>query len=254
MDDELFARHAKWFSEDDKMRFYVQSLCLHIKSRHFFGKLADWGVKNLGKTADGVPRFTKALAEVVRIKASTLGKEALKDLTKQAILAAEQARSQEAFDASTDAAKDIAGDHGTARADLTSSGKLVSDKGMLWLSTTSGWDQPWSHRKVIDGSGGTFHTENEKSPSVTVQLRETIELSSVVAEKTLGNEDRLKRAKIEVSTDGATWFEVAQTDNCPDVWKVELTDKAPKARWVRLTADNVDTNYLHLRSFLVRSK
>jgi len=254
MDDELFARHAKWFSEDDKMRFYVQSLCLQVKSRHFFGKLADWGAKNLGKTADGIPRFTQALAEVVRIKASSLGADTLKDLTKQAILAAEQAHSQDAFDASTEAAKGISGDHGTARADLTSSGKLVSDIGMLWLSTTSGWDQPWSHRRIIDGSGGTFHTENEKAPSATIQLRETIELSSVVIEKTIGNEHRLKRAKIEVSTDGATWFEVAQTENCPDVWKVELTDKAPKARWVRLTADNPNSDYLHLRSFLVRSK
>lgn len=253
MDDDLFARHAKWFNDTDRLRFYVQALCLHASSRHFFGKLADWGAKNLGNLADGTPRFTQALAEVVRIKASSLGGDALKDLTKMAILSAEQARSQAAFDAACDAAKGFAS-HGEARGNLSGSGRLVSGQGLLWLSTTSGWDHPWSHRGVMDGSGGQFHTEREAKPSATIQLREAVTLASITIEKTRGNEHRLRKARLETSTDGATWFEVASTDNCPDIWKVDLSGQSKKARWVRIVSDAGDGDYLHLRSFLVRAQ
>ena len=253
MDDELFGRHAKWFGEDDRLRFFVQALCLHIKSRHFFGKLADWGSKNLGKAADGTPRFAQALAEVVRIKAASLGPDALRDLTRQAILSAEQARSQSAFDAASDAGRAFAAKD-NPRGDLGGPGRLVSGEGMLWLSTTSGWDNPWAHRGVIDGTGGHFHTEREAHPSVTVQLRETVELASITIEKNRGNEGRLRRARIETSVDGATWFQVAGTENCPDIWKIDLSGQGKRARWVRLVADNGEGDYLHLRSFLVRAK
>lgn len=253
MDDDLFARHAKWFNETDRLRFYIQALGLHVSSRHFFGKLADWGAKNLGKATDGTPRFTLALAEVVRAKGATLGGDALKDLTKTAILSAEQARSQEAFDAATAAARAFAS-KSDPRGDLSGPGRLVSDKGMLWLSTTSGWDQPWSHRGVIDGSGGQLHTEREARPTVTVQLRESVTLASVTIEKTLGNEHRIRKVKFETSTDGATWFEVASTENCPDIWKVNLSGQGKRARWVRLVSEAGDGDYLHLRSFLVRAQ
>ena len=253
MDDELFGRHAKWFGEDDRLRFFVQALCLHIKSRHFFGKLADWGSKNLGKAADGTPRFAQALAEVVRLKAASLGPDALRDLTRQAILSAEQARSQSAFDAASDAGRAFAAKD-NPRGDLGGPGRLVSGEGMLWLSTTSGWDNPWAHRGVIDGTGGHFHTEREAHPSVTVQLRETVELASITIEKNRGNEGRLRRARIETSVDGATWFQVAGTENCPDIWKIDLSGQGKRARWVRLVADNGEGDYLHLRSFLVRAK
>lgn len=254
MAEDLFARHAKWFGEEDRQRFFVQALCLHANSRHFFGKLADWGSKNLGKAADGTPRFTLALADVVRIKAATLGKDALRDLTKQAILAAETARSHPAFEAGAEAGAPFGVNGGNPRGDLGGPGRLVSDKGLLWLSTTSGWDQPWSHRGVIDGRGGQFHTDREKNPSVTIQLRETVTLASLTVEKTWGNEGRLRKAKLETSVDGATWFEVAATENCPDIWKVDLSGQGKRARWVRLVAENGDGDYLHLRSFLVRAQ
>ena len=124
---------------------------------------------------------------------------------------------------------------------------------MPWMSSTSQWDHPWSHLGVIDGSGGQFHTEREKEPGITVQLEDTVTLASVTVEKVQGNEYRLRRAKIQVSTDGATWFDVAATDDCPDIWKPAVAGK--RARWVRLVALNGDGgDYLHLRSFLIRAQ
>ena len=255
MAEDLLARHARWFGEEDRQRLFTQALCLHADNRHFFGQLAEWGAKHLGKAADGTPRLTLALSEVVRLKAASLGKDALRDLTKQAILAGETARSQAAFDAGAEAGAPFATNGGDPRGDLGGAGRLVSDRGLIWTSTTSGWDQPWSHHGVIDGRGGQFHTEREKNPSATVQLRETVTLASVTIEKTWGNEWRLRKAHLEVSTDGATWFTIARTDNCPDTWKIDLGGQDRKARWVRLVAENDgDGDYLHLRSFLVRAQ
>lgn len=254
MPGDLLARHSKWFQGGDATRYFNQTLALHAGSKHFFGQLSAWGTKNLGKAADGTPLFTLALAEVVRMKASTLGDEALREVTKTAILAASTARSSEAFSVAANAGARFAS-RSEPRGDLSSPGRLVSDKAVPWLSTTSGWDQPWSHLGVINGQGGQLHTDREKEPSLTVQLPEGVLLASVVVEKTRGNEHRLRRAKIQVSTDGATWFDAAETGACPDIWKPEFGDREVRARWVRLVALNEgDGDYLHLRSFLVRAR
>lgn len=255
MPSDLVARHSRWFEGADRARYFNQVLALHAGSKHFFGQLSAWGTKNLGKAADGTPLFTLALAEVVRMKAATLGDDSLREVTKTAILAAETARSAEAFQVAAKAGAKFASRGGEPRGDLSGPGRLVSDKAVPWLSTTSGWDQPWSHLGVINGQGGQFHTEREREPSLTLQLAEGGTLASVVVEKTRGNEHRLRRAKIQVSTDGATWFDAAETPACPDIWKVEFADREVRARWVRLVALNEgDGDYLHLRSFLVRAR
>jgi len=255
MPGDIVARHSKWFEPRDRARYFNRTLALHADNRHFFGQLSAWGTQNLGKAPDGTPLFTLALAEVVKLKASTLGDEALKEVTKTAILAASSARSAEAFQVAAQAGAKFATRGGEPRGDLSAPGRLVSDKAVPWLSTTSGWDQPWSHLGVIDGQGGQFHTDREKEPSLTLQLPDGVLLASVVVEKTRGNEHRLRRAKIQVSTDGATWFDAAETASCPDLWKVTFADREVRARWVRLVALNEgDGDYLHLRSFLVRAR
>jgi hypothetical protein len=255
MPSDIVARHSKWFEPRDRARYFNRTLALHADNRHFFGQLSAWGTKHLGKASDGTPLFTLALAEVVKLKAATLGDEALKEVTKTAILAAESARSAEAFRVAAAAGAKFATNGGEPRGDLSGPGRLVSDKAVPWLSTTSGWDQPWSHLGVLNGQGGQFHTEREKEPSITVQLPDGVLLASVVVEKTRGNEHRLRRAKIQVSTDGATWFDAAETASCPDIWKVTFADREVRARWVRLVALNEGNgDYLHLRSFLVRAR
>ena len=254
MPGDILARHSKWFEPRDRARLFNRALALHADNRHFFGQLMDWGTKNLGKDTDGVPLMTKALGEVIRLRASGggLSDDSLRDITKSAILAAEAARSPEAFRLASQAGAKFANRHGDPRGDLSGPGRLVSDRGVMWLSTTSQWDQPWSHLGIIDGNGGQCHTDREKEPSLTVQLEQGVTLASVAVEKVRGNEHRLRRAKIQVSTDGATWFDVAQTDSCPDVWKPDVAGK--RARWVRLVALNDDGDFLHLRSFLIRAQ
>ena len=256
MPGDIVARHSRWFEGADRARYFNRTLALHADNRHFFGQLMDWGTKHLGKDRDGTPLMARALNEVIRIRGSSgagLDDASLRDLTRSAILAAENARSPEAFRLAAKAGAKFADRNGAPRGDLSGPGRLVSDRAVSWLSSTSQWDQPWSHLGVIDGSGGQFHTEREKEPSITVQLEEAVTLASVAVEKVRGNEYRLRRAKIQVSTDGATWFDVATTEDCPDVWKPAVDGR--RARWVRLVALNGDGgDYLHLRSFLVRAR
>lgn len=256
MPADIVARHSKWFEGPDRARYFNRTLALHADNRHFFGQLMAWGTKHLGKDRDGTPLMTRALAEVIRIRGASEGgldDASLRDITKSAILAASNARSADAFRLAAKAGAKFADRHGGPRGDLSGPGRLVSDRGVPWLSSTSQWDQPWSHLGVIDGSGGQFHTDREKEPSITVQLEDGVTLASVAVEKVRGNEYRLRRAKIQVSTDGATWFDVAATDDCPDVWKPDVAGK--RARWVRLVALNGDGgDFLHLRSFLIRAQ
>lgn len=255
MPADIVARHSKWFEPRDRARYFNRTLALHADKRHFFGQLMAWGTKNLGKDTDGTPLMTRALGEVIRLRSASgagLDDASLRDITKSAILAAENARSADAFRLAAQAGAKFADTHGGPRGDLSGPGRLVSDRGVPWLSTTSQWDQPWSHLGVIDGRGGQFHTDREKEPSLTVQLEQGVTLASITVEKVRGNEHRLRRAKIQVSTDGATWFDAAATDNCPDIWKPDVAGK--RARWVRLVALNGDGDYLHLRSFLIRAQ
>lgn len=256
MPGDIVARHSKWFEGADRARYFNRTLALQADNRHFFGQLMDWGTKNLGKDRDGTPLMTRALAEVIRIRGSAEGgldDASLRDITRSAILAASNARSADAFRLAAKAGAKFADRHGGPRGDLSGPGRLVSDRGVPWMSSTSQWDQPWSHLGVIDGSGGQFHTDRERAPGITVQLETAVTLASVTVEKVRGNEYRLRRAKIQVSTDGATWFDVATTDDCPDVWKPDVSGK--RARWVRFIALNDDGGeFLHLRSFLIRAQ
>ena len=256
MPADLVARQSKWFEGNDRTRFFNRTLALHASNKHFFGQLMAWGTKNLGKAADGTPLMAQALTEVIRLRSapgSGLDDSSLRDITRSAILAAENARSADAFRLTAQAGERFATRSGEPRGDLSGPGKLVSDRGVPWLSSSSQWDQPWSHFGVINGNGGQFHTDREKEPSITVQLAETVTLASVTVEKIRGNEQRLRRAKLQVSTDGATWFDVATTENCPDIWKPQVDGRA--ARWVRLVALNDEGgDFLHLRSFLIRAR
>ena len=256
MPADIVARHSKWFEPRDRTRYFNRTLALHADNRHFFGQLMAWGTKNLGKDTDGTPLMTRALAEVIRLRASSgggLSDDSLREITKSAILAAESARSPDAFRLAAKAGAKFADRNGNPRGDLSGPGRLVSDRAVMWLSSTSQWDEPWSHLGVIDGNGGKFHTDREKEPSVTVQLEEAVTLASMAVEKVPGCEERLRRAKIQVSTDGATWFDVATTEDCPVVWKPDVAGK--RARWVRLVALNGDGgDFLHLRSFLIRAQ
>jgi hypothetical protein len=134
---------------------------------------------------------------------------------------------------------------------------LLSDKGLLRLSTTSQWDQPGNYRSVIDGlkAVGNFHTASESAPWAEVELAGMAMVDSVFIENVrTHNNARAVPFKVEVSEDGKSWKQVAASDQSKDEWAFTFTPV--KARFVRATWTGGPNNktFLHFRKFTVHGK
>jgi hypothetical protein len=134
---------------------------------------------------------------------------------------------------------------------------LLSDKGLLRLSTTSNWDQPGNYRAIIDGKEavGNFHTASESAPWVEVELPGMAEVSAVYIENVhTQNNGRAVPFKVEVSEDAKRWKQVAQADKSQDEWK--LTFAPVKGRFVRVTWTGGEgkKTFLHFRKVTVHGK
>ncbi len=139
-------------------------------------------------------------------------------------------------------------------------GTLLSATGMLQTSSVS-YDKPLSYGQVLEsGELGYFDTANEAKPWAQVVLAGEGELSGVVLV------DRYEFApekpwdvplKVETSTDGKAWTEVALFEQAQDVYRVDLQGKALRAKFVRIERQpgpdgaKPNTGRLHMRNFLV---
>lgn len=140
-------------------------------------------------------------------------------------------------------------------------GQVLSASGMLSTSSAIGSDRPLSYGQILDGSApGFFDTNNEPKPWAQVMLAGEGELSGIVLV------DRYEFApekpwdvplKVEVSTDGKAWTQVALFEKEQDVYRVDLQGKALRAKFVRVErqagpdAAKPNTGRLHMRNFLV---
>ncbi len=231
-----------------------------------FGKVMEWAIKNFANGKDDT--FSKAFAmAAANPSASASGQSAsgelkptedkLREAYGKAIIAAEEARSLSAARSISEAAKQFRQPSpGPAPHELKCpEGELVSDKGYLRLSTTSSWDKPCDHLGVLTREGGMFHTAEEEKPTVIVELPEKVDLSGLLLVKNQGNEWRVNKVKVSRSVDGATWFDLAETDKMPDQWRVDTPD-SPPARWIKVESipQAGSKQVFHLRNILLFSK
>ncbi len=226
-----------------------------------FGKVLEWSINeyvNAGKGDVFSKAFSKAVAKGGKSTGSNDAQheKRMSEAYGKAIVAAENARSLSAVRSVSEAAKAYQRKEYNAPAkselDLPK-GKLVSDKGYLRLSTSSGWDSPCDHLNVLTLGGGAFHTDNEEKPSVIVELPEGVDVSGVLVVKNHGNEWRTKKMKMSRSVDGATWFDIAETNDMPKQWKVEFKDKTP-AKWIKIESLPNEKTPLHLNRILIFAK
>ena len=92
-------------------------------------------------------------------------------------------------------------------------GKLVSQGGMLWTSSTSQWDRICAHWGLLEpGVGGQFHTAKDNPAWVVVQLPRQAKVTGVVAMGTTGNLHRLNGMKVQISDTGKDddWHDVGE--------------------------------------------
>ena len=145
-------------------------------------------------------------------------------------------------------------------------GDLLSKDGLLRTSSACQSDRPFSYAQVLRGGfGGWFDTNNEEKPWAQVQLPGEVELSGIVLvnryEYPPEHEEFQWAAplKVSASLDGKTWAEVAKFEKAEAVFRVDLTDKAVKARYVRIERvpgedKTKPPGRFHFRNFLVYGK
>ncbi len=119
-------------------------------------------------------------------------------------------------------------------------GKLVSEGGMPFASSTSEWDAPHTHSGLLTKAGGRIHTAKEKDPWIAVKLTKHAYITGVVF---AGTNDwkligRFRPVKVQVSDTGKDddWHDVgAPIPNTGNyIISFDLTKERPKALYVRV--------------------
>ncbi len=130
-------------------------------------------------------------------------------------------------------------------------GKLASQGGLVWASSTSGHDKPCYHWGLLEPCGGTFHTGKDENGYLVVQLPRQVNVTGVVVIAPDGNRDRLHNMKVQVSEDGEKWTDVYQFGPCNQrVLRADLGDKLPLAKYVRILHPG-GPEYFHLNAVFV---
>ena len=191
-----------------------------------------------------------ALVGALQSNGESLKDEALHKIINTAITAAEKAKSPAAFQAASDLGRRFATVGGDLKLDRPP-GSLISADAIL-LPSSYAWDDACNHRGVLTEKGGLFHTDKEKTPAVIVQLRAAAELSGLLLVNRLdGSGGREKKLRVSYSTDGATYFPLAQNDDFGRQWKIDLGAKPVFARYVKVESLNAEPEHFHLRNVLL---
>ena len=157
------------------------------------------------------------------------------------VLAAEKSRDTTTFYAITKMIdpKEI---HGSAAipAPVPFPGKLVSEGGLPFGSSTSQWDAPHTHAGLLTQQGGKFHSGKDNNAWLAVKLPKHAYITGVVFAGT--NEwsliHRFRNLRVQVSDTGRDddWHDVGspieQTGNY--INRFDLQNERPKALYVRV--------------------
>ncbi len=121
-------------------------------------------------------------------------------------------------------------------------GKLLSQDGMLKLSTTSGHDGPAFYQSALDAQDfqghNAFHTSSEKAPYAMVILPGLSEVTAITVVNSGDGYNATRQIPIRfwVSENGKDWQEVYACDKVQKEWICDLP--APiKAKYVKIGRD-----------------
>ena len=228
-----------------------EALAAHLGGKGgSFGKVLEWGVTEFVQAGQG-DAFSRAFAAAVAASPDAKpDPKQMKAAYAKAILAAQTARSTTAFQSLSQSAKPFAPPPPSPlKLDLPA-GTVVSTDGLI-VASSSAWDDPLAHLGVLGETGGAIHTKDETTPSIIVELPATsARLGGVLLVKSDGNQHWLKRVRLSRSTDGATWFPLAESADMPRQWKVDAPPDTA-ARWLKFEALNEKPEFCQLRNFIV---
>ena len=259
----LDSQSAFLTTPQEKAAYLETVLSTHLKTGDGtnFGQALEWAVKTFVENGQA-DTFSSAFAKVAQqaggndASGAAPDPKKLKEAYGKAIYATEVARSIPAFQPLSKAAasfSDATTSSSTVNTPVPQGWKLVPADGMVRCSTTCQWDSPWDHINLLRPCGGSHHTDKETNPNVIVELKNGVNLAGLIITKRNGNEDRMKKMEVSTSTDGATWFPLASTDNMPKEWIVTAPE-GTRAKWIKVEAKNAQPEFMHLRHILVYEK
>ena len=130
-------------------------------------------------------------------------------------------------------------------------GKLASEGGMVWMSSTSNWDKPHEHAGLLTPTGGTFHTAKDKDAWVAVELPRQVSITGVVIVTAPGNIHRHNNMIIQVSENGEDWTDVQNLGPCKQrIMRSDLGGKLPVAKYVRILRSG-GPEFFHLNGIYI---
>lgn len=263
---DIFQKQFDTLSTDEAREAYLAAGIaeyINAEDSTVFGQLLEWGVNSLvakGKEDIFARAFAKATActQAIDLSAPDADKRLNSLFTSygKAIVATEQARSAAAFAALTESAIKTIGPRSNSGA-LTNTAGIAGKpaQGILFrASSTSNWDSPVWHAGILTLNGGRCHSAQEKNPFFIAEIAQSAEMTGCIIRKTDGMEDRMKKAAVYTSADGATWMKRAATDDMPKEWAVTFP-AGTSGKWVKIEFDNGDeANFAHISHFVIFTK
>ncbi len=234
-------KNAGGTSESAIIDLYVNVLAAAAPHSAYSGTMMTWG-NNLSSSLSeaGKKQLMDTTLEMLG-KGKALDEEQKAKLLGGLLLTAERARDAETFYSISKMIDKKLIKGAAPIPDFPSfPGKLVSEGGLPFASSTSEWDAPHTHSGFVTKSGGRIHTAKEKNPWIAVKLPKHAYVTGVVFMGT--NEwsliHRFRPIKVQVSDTGRDddWHDVGEpipnTGNY--VNRFDLQKERPKALYIRV--------------------
>ena len=138
-------------------------------------------------------------------------------------------------------------------------GKILSDKAMMKISTSGGFDFPDRYPFCLDTTRDvdrTFHTDNETSPWAIVTLPGMSEITGIVVAANRGHfRNRNVPIMVWVSENGTDWTEVFTSEKLEPEWRIDLSSAPVKAKYVKVgRVPEFKKDCFHLGKILIYGK
>lgn len=130
-------------------------------------------------------------------------------------------------------------------------GDCMSADGVFKPTSTSGWDMPLLHGRLLTPQLGFFHTGSDLHAGGEVTLARLTEPSGIIIVAGTGNNSRVPPVVVSVSENGTAWEEVYRNDKYEDIYRIDLSDKPRRIRHVRIERGDDRKEHYHLQGILV---
>lgn len=228
-------------TESTLMTFYLNVLKAAAPHDAYSGTMMSWGNRMAGSLSeDGQKKLREMMIQTLA-DSKDLDSAQRARMLGGFVLAAEKSRDTGTF-YSISKMIDPKEIHGSAEIPeiVPFAGKLVSEGGLPFASSTSQWDEPHTHSGLLTRKGGRIHTARENNPWIAVKLPKHAFVTGVVL---AGTNDwkligRFRPVKVQVSDTGRDddWHDVGEpipnTGNY--IIRFNLEKERPKALYVRV--------------------